>query len=117
MLGDHLGLIGALKKGVLSRDFKKAIVHGNPDRVREHAKYLKDARLVAIKRGFVTYVGEYNGTKVMISSIGMGSGSASIAIEELIEFGVERIIRVGTCGGYLKEIRPGDIIIPTASLI
>lgn len=51
----------------------------------------------------------------MISNIGIGS--ASIAIEELIEFGVERIIRVGTCGRRLNEIRAGDIIVPTASLI
>lgn len=118
MLGDHLGLVDATKKGLIFKnDVKKAIVHGNPDRVIDHARLLKNARLVAKKRGFITFVGVYDDTKIMISSIGMGSGSASIAIEELIEFGVQRIIRVGTCGGYLKEIRPGDLIIPTASLI
>jgi len=117
MLGDHLGLKEALDKGFISKDVKRAIVHGNPDRVSEQAKLLKGAKLVAKKRGFITYVGEYNSAKIMISSTGMGSGSASIAIEELIEFGIEKIIRVGTCGGYLNEIKPGDLVVPTATLI
>jgi uridine phosphorylase len=117
MLGDHLGLKEALDKGFISKDVKRAIVHGNPDRVSEQAKLLKGAKLVAKKRGFITYVGEYNSAKIMISSTGMGSASASIAIEELIEFGIEKIIRVGTCGGYLNEIKPGDLVVPTATLI
>jgi len=117
MLGDHLGLVQAKREGLISRDIKRAVIHGNPDRVIEHAKLLDESRLVAEKRGFTTYEGKYEGVPVLISSTGMGTGSAAIAIEELGELGINRMIRAGTCGAYLKDARPGDIIIPTKALI
>ncbi|MEM3964372.1 MAG: hypothetical protein QW584_01445 [Thermofilaceae archaeon] len=114
---DHLGLLEAIKQGTLSKLPSKAVVHGNPDRVEIHASYLREPRLVARKRGFVSYVGYYDGELVLITSSGMGAGSASIAFEELIELGVNTIIRVGTCGSYRSYIKPGDLIIPTEVLL
>jgi len=117
MLGDHLGLLRAKQEGLLPENVARAAVHGNPDRVREHAKLLDESKLIAEKRGFTTYLGRFEDKPVLISGTGMGSGSASIAIEELREVGIKKIIRVGTCGAYLPDGRPGDLIIATAALI
>jgi len=117
MLGDHLGLAQAKRERLIAEDVTRAVIHGNPDRVMEQAKLLDESRLVAQKRGFTTYTGKHQGVPVLISSTGMGTGSAAIAIEELRELGIERMIRVGTCGAYLKDAGPGDFIIPTKALI
>jgi uridine phosphorylase len=117
LAADHMGLLEARKKGLFTLDISKAIVHGNPDRVHEHAKLLRDYRLIALKRGFVSYLGYYKGEPLIITSSGMGAGSAAIVFEELIEHGISKIIRVGTCGSYREYIRPGDIVIPTEVLL
>lgn len=117
MLGDHLGLAQAKREGLIAKDITRAVIHGNPDRVIEQAKLLDESRLVAQKRGFTTFAGKYEGVQVLVSSTGMGTGSAAIAIEELRELGTNRMIRVGTCGAYLKDARPGDLIIATKALI
>ncbi|MCS7116728.1 MAG: hypothetical protein NZ896_04565 [Nitrososphaerales archaeon] len=113
MLGDHLGL----KSAKIPKGLSRAVVHGDPDRVAKHAELLDEIQSFVKKRGFVTCIGKYEGLDIVISSIGMGSGSASIAIEELIELGINRIIRVGTCGAYRNDIKPGDLIVPTEVLI
>ena len=107
----------AKRRGLVPKDARRAVIHGNPDRVVEQAGLLDDSRLVADKRGFVTYTGKYDGVEVLISSTGMGTGSAAIAIEELRDLGIDRMIRVGTCGAYVKDAMPGDIVIPTEALI
>ncbi|MEM4487949.1 MAG: hypothetical protein QXK88_03980 [Desulfurococcaceae archaeon] len=114
---DHLGLLKALNEGSLDKVPSKAIVHGNPDRVEVHASYLREPRLVAKKRGFVSYLGYYNDEPILITSSGMGAGSASIAFEELVELGVKVILRVGTCGAYRDYIKPGDLIVSTDALL
>lgn len=114
---DHLGLVKALNDGLLDKVPRKAIVHGNPDRVEIHASYLKGSKLVAKKRGFVSYLGYLDNEPILITSSGMGAGSASIAFEELIELGVNIIIRVGTCGSYRDYIGPGDLVVATDALL
>lgn len=117
MPGDHLGLANARGRGFFPEDVRRAVVHGNPDRVIQQARLLDQPRLVARKRGFTTYTGKYEGVSVLISSTGMGSGSASIAMEELIQLGINLMIRVGTCGAYLKDAKPGDLFVPTSALV
>ena len=117
MIGDHAGLAEASRLGLLPRNVRRAVVHGNPDRVTEQAKLLEYATKVAEKRGFTTYAGKFHGVDVLISSIGMGTGSAAIVIEELRDIGIDKIIRIGTCGAYLRDMKPGDLAVPTASLV
>src|ERR671914_1890182 len=45
----------------------------------------------------------------------MGCPSASIVTEELIQLGVRNLLRVGTCGGYSRELRLGDLIVATSA--
>ena len=94
------------------------LLSGDPGRVKYIAdKYLDNPILIAKNREFTTYTGNYESVKITVTSTGIGSPSTAIAVEELINIGAKILIRVGTCGGALKkEIKPGSIIIPTASI-
>jgi DeoD family purine-nucleoside phosphorylase len=45
----------------------------------------------------------------------MGCPSAAIVIEELVQLGVGRIVRVGTCGGLQADLAIGDLIVALAA--
>ena len=63
------------------------ILPGDPKRCEKIAAYLKDARLIADSREYVTYTGTLDGMKVSVTSTGIGGPSASIAMEELYRCG------------------------------
>lgn len=94
------------------------LLPGDPARaVYIGKKYLKKSRFIAQNREFNTVTGYYKNIKITVTSTGIGCPSTAIATEELINLGAKVLIRVGTCGGGLKkEIKPGSIIIPTASI-
>jgi len=71
---------------------------GDPFRTDLIASFLDDAKLIAHKREHKTWVGTLNGHKVAVTSTGMGSPSAAIAMEELILAGADTFIRIGTAG-------------------
>jgi len=50
-----------------------------------------------------------------VSSHGIGLAGAAINFEELIK--AEVIIRVGTAGSYVEELRPGDLIVASCSAV
>jgi uridine phosphorylase len=101
------------KKGDVAR---YAIIPGDPGRVRQIAKYFKNAKEVAYNREFLTITGTYKGIRVTATSTGIGGPSAAIAIEELANIGVDTFIRVGTCGALQQKIKAGDLIIPFAAV-
>ena len=41
----------------------------------------------------------------------MGCPSAAIVTEELVQLGVTKIVRVGTCGGLQPDLSIGDLVI------
>ncbi len=86
---------------------------GDPARAKYFAnKLLEDPKLVCNIRLINMWTGTYKGNLVTITSHGMGFPSIGIYAHELFNFfNVERIIRLGTCATYKKEINPGDIII------
>src|SRR3712207_8574865 len=45
----------------------------------------------------------------------MGCPSAAIVTEELIQLGARNLLRIGTCGGYNRDLRLGDLVIATAA--
>ena len=60
------------------------------------------------------YVGEYKGHKIGVMGSGMGIPSAGIYSHELFDFyDVDNIIRIGTAGGYNKDIPVGTIVMAT----
>jgi uridine phosphorylase len=92
------------------------ILPGDPKRVPLIAKYLKDAKLVADSREFVTYTGFLDGEKVSVTSTGIGGPSASIAMEELFACGADTFLRMGTCGGIALPVMGGDVVIATGAI-
>lgn len=88
---------------------------GDPGRADTISKLLQKAKLVNDNRALNGYTGKYNGKNVSVQTTGMGCPSAAIVVEELIQLGVERFIRIGTCGGIGKKIRPLDIIAAVAA--
>ena len=89
---------------------------GDPDRVPWIASYLENAQKVAQSREFTTYTGTLDGTRVSVTSTGIGGPSAAIAIEELVALGAHTFLRIGTCGGMQPELVPGALIIPTGAI-
>ena len=86
-------------------DFAPSILlPGDPLRAEHIAdKFLDDVEQVNAVRNMLGYTGTYSGIPVSVMGTGMGIPSASIYVTELItEFGVERLIRVGSCGGILS---------------
>lgn len=89
---------------------------GDPNRIALVTKYWENAECKANNRGLPVWTGTYKGVPVSIASTGMGCPSAAIVIEELANIGAQYLIRIGTCGGLKEEIKPGDLIIPTAAV-
>ena len=89
------------------------IMPGDPLRAKYIAEnFLTDARLVSDVRNVYAYTGYYNGKRVTAMAAGMGMPSAGIYYHELFKFyDVEKIIRIGTCGGTTKEEKLFDLVI------
>lgn len=95
-------------------DFAPSVLlPGDPLRAEHIAEhFLDDARQVNIVRNMAGFTGSYRGIPVSVMGTGMGIPSASIYITELItEYGVERLIRVGSCGGILPSVKLRDVIL------
>ena len=92
---------------------KTVIMPGDPLRAKYIAdNFLEDAKLVNKVRNIFAYTGKYNGKEITVMASGMGIPSMGIYCYELYKFyGVEKIIRIGSCGGYIPELKLFDIIL------
>lgn len=90
---------------------------GDPLRAEFIARtYLDDVRQVNEIRNMLGFTGSYNGQPVSVQGSGMGVPSIQIYATELIQsYGVERIIRVGSCGALQEHIDLGDLVIGWAA--
>lgn len=62
------------------------------------------------------FTGSYKGMAVSAMGTGMGIPSASIYATELIsEYGVKRLVRVGSCGGITTDVKLRDVIVATGA--
>jgi purine-nucleoside phosphorylase len=89
------------------------LMPGDPLRARHIAdRYLDEVKRVNDVRNMWGYTGLWRGTQVSVMAHGMGIPSASIYCHELIvEFGVKRIMRVGSCGTVHPAVKLRDIVI------
>ena len=92
------------------------LLPGDPGRCEKIAKYFDNPVHVATNREYVTYTGTLLGEKVSVCSTGIGGASASIAMEELANVGVDTFLRVGTCGGIDLDVKSGDVVIATGAI-
>lgn len=96
---------------------KHVIMTGDPNRASYIAKnYLTDALIVNNIRGMKAYTGFYKDKKVTIFSNGMGMPSMGIYAYELFKFyNVDKVIRIGTCGSYDKDLKLLDVVLAKSS--
>ncbi len=92
------------------------LLPGNPERVETVLECWDDGEVRAHHREYRTATGTYDGTPVSVTSTGIGSPSAAIAVEELARVGVETCIRVGSCGAIQPEMSVGDLVITTGAV-
>lgn len=89
------------------------LLPGDPLRahfIAEH--FLDDAQEVTAVRNMLGFTGSYRGMPVSVMGTGMGIPSASIYATELVkEYGVRRLVRVGSCGGLGDGIALRDIVL------
>lgn len=92
---------------------KIVIMPGDPLRAKYIAeRYLEDYKLVNSVRNIYAYTGEYKGKRITVMASGMGMPSMGIYAYELYKiYDVDTIIRIGSCGAYLKEEKLFDIIL------
>ena len=83
---------------------------GDVSRAKIIADHFDSAELVASGRQYNTYTGMYKGVKVSVTSTGIGSAAAAIAIEELVKVGAKNLIRIGT-GGMMQTWLPNPAIL------
>jgi DeoD family purine-nucleoside phosphorylase len=99
-------------------DYAEAcLLPGDPLR----AKYIAETFLVDVEqrnaeRGMLGYTGTFGGKPVSVQASGMGCPSAGIVIEELVQLGVGRIIRVGTCGGLQPGMTMGELVVAMSAV-
>jgi len=100
------------------RDYAPAVLlPGDPLRAQRIARdFLDDAKQVNGERGMLGYTGSFDGKPVSVQSTGMGCPSAAIVIEELIQLGSRRLIRVGTCGGLQSHLQLGDLVVALSAV-
>ena len=92
---------------------KTVLFPGDPLRAKFiAATFLEDVKQVTDVRNMFGFTGTYKGKEVSVMGSGMGIPSCSIYATELItEYGVENIIRVGTCGAVSPDVKVLDVII------
>src|SRR5919197_3569770 len=99
-------------------DYAEAcLLPGDPLRAKYIAEtYLENVVERNTERGMLGFTGEYGGSPVSVQATGMGCPSAAIVMEELVQLGVKRFLRVGTCGGLQPDLRLGDPILALAAV-
>jgi DeoD family purine-nucleoside phosphorylase len=68
------------------------------------------------ERGMLGYTGTFQGKPVSVQATGMGCPSAAIVVEELVQLGVKRFLRVGTCGGLQPDLSLGELIVAVSAV-
>ena len=99
-------------------DYAEAcLLPGDPLRAKYIAEtFLDGAEQKNWERGMLGFTGTYRGRPVSIQATGMGCPSAGIVIEELVQLGVKRLLRIGTCGGLQPDLALGDLIVAISAV-
>ena len=101
-----------------AEDFASTVIMpGDPLRAKYIAEtYLEDSKLVTDIRNMLGYTGYYKGQRISVMGHGMGVPSMVLYGHELInDFGVKRIIRIGSVGATQKDVMMRDVILAQAA--
>src|SRR5574342_1369534 len=96
---------------------QRVLLPGDPLRAKWIAEsYLEDAKCYSTVRNMFGFTGSFRGVPVSVQGTGMGMPSCSIYIHELInEYGVNTLIRVGSCGTLTTALQLRDVIAASGS--
>jgi purine-nucleoside phosphorylase len=92
---------------------KTVLMPGDPLRAKYIAEtFLTDVICFNEVRGMYGFTGTYKGQRVSVMGSGMGMPSIGIYSYELFSnYGVENIIRIGSCGAYSPDLKLYDVIL------
>ena len=92
---------------------KTVLMPGDPLRAKFVAEtYLENPVLFNDVRGMLGYTGTFEGKEISVMGSGMGVPSMVLYAHELFTFfGVETIIRIGSCGGLGEDVKVRDVLI------
>jgi uridine phosphorylase len=118
MISNRLYHIGFGRNDLGSQPPTIALLSGDLERASLIAHtYLQDVRLLSENRGLNSYLGRLpNGRTIVSATSGMGAPSLTIVVNELVQVGIEQIIRIGTCGSIQAHVPVGSIVITRAAL-
>ncbi|HLV48750.1 MAG TPA: purine-nucleoside phosphorylase [Aliidiomarina sp.] len=102
----------AAQKGQIA---ERILLPGDPLRAKFIAEnWLTDVQQVSQVRNMFAYTGKWNGVPVSVMGTGMGMPSIGIYAWELCEFyGVQKLLRVGSCGAYTDDLNLLDLLLVT----
>jgi len=93
------------------------LLPGDPLRAQYIAEtYLEGVRQVNGERGLLGFPGSWEGKPISVQGTGMGCPGATIVFEELVQLGVKKLLRVGTCGGLQAHHKLGDMIVAISAV-
>lgn len=99
-----------------AEDYTRAIVCGSPERAEYFSKKLSNTKILAKNREYHSYIGSFEGQSILITSHGVGAAGAAICFNEMIDVGVQKIIRIGTGGALQDHLKIGAIVLPTGAV-
>jgi purine-nucleoside phosphorylase len=101
--------IGA-RKGDIA---ETVLMPGDPLRAKFAAEtFLENVSCYNEVRGMLGFTGTYKGQRISIQGSGMGQPSLSIYVNELLrEYGVKRIMRIGSCGSLQPQVKLRDVVL------
>jgi uridine phosphorylase len=93
--------------------------YGRAETISKHFDDPSKTIVVKAKRGFHSYTGLYHGVPVTVVGTGMGLSMIDFLVREARQVvdGPIAMVRFGTCGIVNKDIKAGDIIIPSEGSI
>jgi len=89
------------------------LLPGDPLRAKNFAEsFLEDPICFNEVRGMLGFTGHFGEKRISVMGSGMGIPSLAIYVNELVkEYGVQTIIRVGTCGAFQADLEIGDLVL------
>jgi len=92
---------------------KTVLMPGDPLRAKYIAEtYLENVEKFNNVRNMFGYTGTYKGKRISVMGSGMGMPSIGIYSYELYAFyGVENIVRIGSCGAYSADLKLYDVVL------
>lgn len=89
------------------------LLPGDPLRAKYIAEtFLENPVCFNEVRNMLGFTGTYKGKRISVMGTGMGVPSISIYITELMkDYGVQNLIRVGTCGAIQKDVKVRDVLL------